>query len=300
MSIASKLTVGFLAAACVITVSAAECVIMKIEKPEDFVKASSVDASENGPLFFKGGSGILISKEQVKIDPAKKYRISGEFCLKGGKPVTLYLGFVPCDKNNERILPNAVLGCNKTLTTVAENAKKGAKVVKVKDASKWNTKSPYSYIAFKAAENFSDMPNRDVVHTVAPNARKAGAVWEIALKERLKADIAAGTAVRQQFDGSAYVYTAGSFKTVGVWTTRSGIITGTAANGTPCNKFWKGTESVQIVIVISGGDKLSETEFRNVKVEEVKNVCEVKKAEEAKKAEKVKKAEEPKKAEKTK
>ncbi len=79
-------------------------------------------------------------------------------------------------------------------------------------------------ITVSAAEDYSDMPNRNVIHTVAPNARKAGDVWEIGLKIPLTADIAAGTPVRQQFDGSVYIYTAGWFKTSGVWTPRFGIM----------------------------------------------------------------------------
>jgi len=270
MSIASKLTVGFLAAAFLATVSAEEKVILKIEKPEDFLQARSVSVSGKDVMAINGKYTYLFSKEQIKVDPAKKYRISGEFCLNGGKPVTLYLGFVPYDKNKDQIRPNAVFGSNSTLTTVAENAKKGDKVIKVKDASKWNTKSQHSYIAFKAAKDYSDMPNRNSVPTAAPNARQVGSVWEIALKTPLKADIAAGTAVRQQFDGATYIYAAGSFKTVGVWTSRSGIISGIAVNGIPANKFWKGTDTVRVLILATGGDKLSETEFKNVKVEEVK------------------------------
>ena len=270
MSIASKLTVGFLAAACMATVSAAEEVILKIEKPEDFLQAKSITVSDDGAMAFKGAFTNLFSKQVIKIDPAKKYRISGEFCLKGGKPVSLFFGFIPYDKNKAQVLANTVLGNNKTLTTVAADAKKGDKVIKVKDASKWNVKSQYSYIVFNAAEDYSDLPNRNSVRTAVPNAKQAGEVWEITLKTPLKADIAAGTAVRQHFDGGTYIYTAGSFKTLGVWKTRTGTISGIAASGAPSNKFWKGTETVRVLILALNGDKQSETEFKNIKVEEVK------------------------------
>ena len=285
MSIASKLAIGFLAAACMSTVSAAEEVILKIEKPEDFIQAKSVTESANDAMAIKGSYTALFSKQEIKVDPARKYRISGDFCLNGGKPVLtcdkgdrgcrpvlLFLGFVPYDKNKVQILPNAVFGSNKTLTTVAEDAKKGDKVIKVKDASKWDTKSPHSYIVFNAAEDYSDLPNRNSVHTVAPNARQAGEVWEITLKTPLKADIAAGTAVRQHSDGGTYIYTGGAFKTLGVWKTRTGTISGIAASGAPANKFWKGTETVRVLILALNGSKQSETEFKNIKVEEVKDV----------------------------
>ena len=269
MSIASKLAAGLLAAACVGMVSAEEEVILKIEKPENFIQFKSVSASDDG-FVIKGRFIQLLSKTDITVDPAKKYRVSGEFCLKGGKKPWLYLGFAPYDEKGRPILPSQVNGNNKTLTTVAADAKKGDKVIKVKDASKWNINSPYSYIVFNAAEDYSDLPNRNSVRTVAPNAKQAGEVWEITLKTPLKADIAAGTAVRQQFDGGTYIYTAGFFKTVGVWKTRTGTISGIAASGTPSNKFWKGTETVRVLILGINGEKQSETEFKNIKVEEVK------------------------------
>ena len=92
------------------------------------------------------------------------------------------------------------------------------------------------------------------------------------MKTPLKADIAAGTAVRQQFDGGTYIYAAGSSKTVGVWKTRTGTVSGIASNGAPANKFWKGTDTVRVLILALGGSKQSETEFKNIKVEEVKAV----------------------------
>ena len=43
-----------------------------------------------------------------------------------------------------------------------------------------------------------------------------------------------------------------------------------AASGAPANKFWKGTETVRVLILALNGEKQSETEFKNIKVEEVK------------------------------
>ena len=51
-----------------------------------------------------------------------------------------------------------------------------------------------------------------VVSAVPQNRKQAGGIWEFTLKAQLKADIAAGTKVRQHQDGDSYMYTAGAFK----------------------------------------------------------------------------------------
>lgn len=268
MSIASKLAAGLLAAACVGMVSAEEEVILKIEKPENFIQFKSVSASDDG-FVIKGRFIQLLSKTDITVDPAKKYRVSGEFCLKGGKKPWLYLGFAPYDEKGRPILPSQVNGNNKTLTTVAADAKKGDKVIKVKDASKWNVKSPHSFVAVGAAEDYSDMPNRNLLRSVKPNAEQKGEVWELVLKEPLKADIPAGTAVRQQFAGASFIYTAGGFKPDDSWKSHAGVTSGFAV-GTDASKFWKGTVKVKLLVMSLDGDKDSVTRMRNIKVTEVK------------------------------
>ena len=265
MSIASKLSVGLLAAACIGMLSAQE--IFSVAEPADFIQAKRIAKAEDA--FAVKGNSYLFSTKSFTLDPEKKYQISGEFCLKAGKPMVVYLGFAPYDGKN-RIIDARKVNVNKTsLTEVAEDAKKGDKVIKVKDASKWNTKTKYSYITFGAKEDYSDLPNRDQQATVVPNAQQNGDAWDILLRKPLTKDIAAGTPVRQQFDGASYIYTAGSCKLSDKWITRKGTISGIAPVGNVWNKMWKGTEKVRVVILFLSGDKTSEALFRNIKVTEV-------------------------------
>ena len=153
------------------------------------------------------------------------------------------------------------------MTEVAEDAKKGDKAIKVKDASKWDTKGKYSSIAFNAKQDFSDLPNCDQLPTAVPNAQKDGEVWEILLKKPLGKNIAAGTLVRQHSDGAAFIYAGGLAKLTDKWITRKGVISGIAPVGNVSNKMWKGTAKVRIVILLLPGNADSEVLFRNIKVE---------------------------------
>ncbi len=266
MSIVSKLTVGLLASACMGMLSAQE--IISIEKPADFAQKRQVAQADDGAIVLKGNMAFISVKEMT-VDPAKKYQLSGEFCLKGGKPAKVYLGFVPFDGKNRQITPAMIYINVRSLTEVAEAAKKGDQVIKVKDASKWDAKSPYSFVALGAKEDLSDLPNGNCIFN-QPGITQNGEVWEITMRKPLTKDIAAGTPVRQHFAGSSYIYTAGMLKPTEQWTTKKGVISGIAKYGPVYNKFWTGTKKAKVVVLILNGDGKSQTLVRNIKVVEVK------------------------------
>ena len=265
MSITSKLSVCFLAAVCAGMLSAQE--IFSVSEPADLTRSNRI--VKEGDAFLVKGSVIFYSVKSFTLDPAKKYQVSGEFCQKAGKTAMVYLGFVPFDGKNRQILANMVSIVKDTQTEVAEGAKKGDKIIKVKDASKWNAKTPFGYIAFGAKEDFSDLPNSDRLATAKPHVRQQGEVWEILLKKPLTKDIAAGTPVRQHQDGSAFIYTGGIKKMTDQWITMKGAISGISPFGLTWNKMWKGTEKVKLLLRIADGDAASEVSFRNIKVTEI-------------------------------
>ena len=262
----SKCSLGLLSLVCVGMLSAQE--VISLAAPADFDQPKQVIPSEDS--FLVKSRTTLRSAKFITLDPAKKYRITGEFRMKGGKPNRVYLGFMPFDDKGKWIPPNVVNGNNSTLTEVVADAKKGDQVIKVKDASKWNMKTPHSHLALGAKADYSDMPNRDLVTTLKPNAQQKDGAWEILLKQPLKKDVAAGTPVRQQLDGAAYIYTAGTVILTDQWVTRKGTISGIADFGTPWGKMWKGTAKVKVLLLLTEGDNTSETLFRNIKVTEVK------------------------------
>ena len=265
MNIASKLGIGLFAAG-ILAAGAAE--LASISKPADLTTPKAVTEAD-GVLSGKGNR-YLFSRQLIKIDPAKKYQVSGEFRTAAGPAALVYLGFAPCDAKNNLLWARGVNTVANTQTEIAEDAKKGSKTIKVKDASKWNKTTKYSWMVFGAKDDFSDLPNMNAVSTVPQSFKQDGDVWEVALKTPLKADIAAGTKVRQQLDGASYMYSAGAFKVGDKWIARKGIATGMAKNGNPSNKFWPGTVTARILILVLQAKNDTVTEFRNVKVEEVK------------------------------
>jgi len=264
MNIASKLGIGLFAAG-ILAAGAAE--LASIKKAADVTTPKAVTEAD-GVLSGKGGKS-LFSRQLIKIDPSKKYQISGEFRTAAGPAALVYLGFAPCDAKSG-IQARAVNTVANTQTEIAEDAKKGSKTIKVKNAAKWNKTSKYSWMVFGAKDDFSDLPNLNAVSTVPQSCKQVGDVWEFTLKTPLTADIAAGTKVRQQLDGASYMYTAGVFKPSSKWTVRKGIAAGIAKYGNPEKKFWPGTVSARIVILVLQAQKDTVTEIRNVKVEEVK------------------------------
>ena len=265
MSIAAKLATGILAAVSVGMLSAQE--VISLTKPEDFNLPKKIVKANDA--FSAKGVYSVVSAKSFTLDPAKKYQISGEFCQKGGKQITVLLGFAPYDAQNKQITSSSVNAVGGTLTEVAADAKKGDKVIKVKNASKWLTKG-LVFVALNAKKDFSDLPNADQLSTAVPNAKKNGEVWEILLRKPLAKNIAAGTLVRQHSDGGSYIYTAGSAKLTDKWITRKGVISGIAPFGNVPNKMWKGTAKVKVLILVTSGDADSEVLFRNIKVTEVK------------------------------
>ena len=268
MGITSKITVGLMAAACICAVNAEEVASIKV--PADLNQPKRI-AVEGDTMSFKG-NGLLLSVKSLALDPAKKYKISGEFRAKEGTPpVRVYLGLAPYDAKKKPILPRYINTVVKSATEVAADAQKGSTVITVKDASAWNNKTPYGYITLNAQDDFSDLPNVNQIPMVKGSIKANGDVWEIGLKAPLKADISAGTKVRQQLDSGTYIYCTGSaFTKDDQWMTRSGIITGIAKNVRADKKLWPGTTTVKIIILFNGGKPDSVTEFKDIKIEEVK------------------------------
>ena len=266
MGIKIKLALGLLTALCAGSLSAQD--VFKPVKTTDLTPSKRISLVQ-GAFLFKGATAY-VSPQTFVLDPAKKYELSGEFCQKSGKPVSILFGFIPQDAKGANITSGSVLVAPHSIIATAAAAKKGDKVIKVKDASKWSGGKRASYVAFGAKKDFSDLPNRDISAVAAPGIKQNNGVWEITLKAPLKKDVAAGTLVRQHFPGGAFIYTISIPKLDNKWVARKGIISGMAKYGIPGNKLWPGTKKVKLLVYALRGDGTSEFMARNIKVTEVK------------------------------
>lgn len=239
-----------LAALSVITLNAAN------DKPADWKgrdkKPCNLTVAKDGSLEVKNKEFYVFSTKQYEIDPAATYVLSGKFRkLAENVKVPLYFGFALYDKNGKWIHGMEATPYPTTETVLTEAAKKGSRILKVKDASKWRKQTPY--IAFNVKSDLSDLPNRDISPAIVHCVKK-GDVWQITLRYGLKKDYPAGTKVRQQ-SGPPYRYICSGRQLKTDWTTfKSGRIKGF---GTKHTQFWNGAKYIKIVIFSNIGRNVS-------------------------------------------
>ena len=239
--------------------------VLQIEKPADLNYGKCVSPGDD--VLQLTGAGKFFSTKSVVLDPAKKYRLSGEFRHKSGSPVQVLTGYVPLDERNRIIYPQYVYPIADTATEIVR-AEKGSKVITVKDASKWKADTTYRFMVVNAKDDYSDLPNRAVFPMEKDGVKQSGDVWEITLKRPLTRVIPAGTKIREQTDGATHIWNGGLVKLKDRWSKVNGLLTGQSRFGNVNNRLWPGTKTVKLVIQLLGKAD-SVTEIRNVKVEEI-------------------------------
>ena len=266
MNFKTMFTAGIFAAASICVVSAAE--VAAVKTAADLTKTATVSV-KNAVATIKGSSSIAFSSKAFAVKPGKKYKVTAEVKTISGTPGTILLGLAPLDAKGKAINSIDVNVMTGSETELAVAAKKGDKVLTVKNASKWNKASAYSAIVFNAKADFSDLPNREQAKTVKGKIVKKGNVWEITLVNPLAKAYAAGTKVRQQCSGNGYIYTFIKGKLpVGQSAKASAFCSGISKAGTPGHQFWAGTKSAKLIIMQLGG-KNPVAEIKNFKVEEL-------------------------------
>ncbi|MBR2373922.1 MAG: hypothetical protein IKA87_06795 [Lentisphaeria bacterium] len=244
----------------------------------EFLQPVSVDdlaGSVSDVKAIKGGFRIntqnrnfkLGSKKMIKIDPTKKYRVTCEMRQTPGKKSDgkLYFFIDSIDGANRSIVCDTVFAIPGSETVLAIHAKKGDKVIRVKDASKWKNK--WSRVAFNAKADFADLPNFDLA--VVTGIRQHGSVWELTLKEPLKNDYATGTALRNHSAGATYRYLWGAVKPGEQWTKLDTVIQGVCREYEAgyLKKWRPGVVNGRICFFINGSG--IDVEIRNLKVVEI-------------------------------
>lgn len=242
------------------TLSAQEPVVQDFTNPALWQqKYPSVQKTDSG-LLIKGK--VLLSSQKITIDPAKTYTVNFEATSKqpDGKPSWVLVGFDVYGKDGKQITSAHVGALKGTLTSVVEDAAKGATVLKVKDASKY--RKPSAVIALDAKEDFSDLPNYNITSPVK-DIVKNGDVWEITLSRPLAKDVKAGTLVREHGMGG-YLYThTPNVKADPV--IRSASINGIGTFGWMGSKWPAGTASVRFMILVNwSGAPNAETLFKTL------------------------------------
>ena len=227
-------------------------------------KPSNLTAGANG-LNINGKEFYVFSTKSFPVKPDSKYVLSGTFRRtegnKGNTP--LYFGIAMYDKNGKWMNGFQACPIKDSQTELTAPAKKGDRVLKLKNASAWVKRA--SAAAFGAKADFSDLPNYDISPAIT-HIEKTGDEWEVTLRYPLNREYAAGTAVRQQ-SGPPYIYVRAGVPLNDEWQTfTSSVIHGPGVGG---NRFWQGTDSVKIVMFGSIG-KPAEISMKNIEFKEIK------------------------------
>ena len=220
--------------------------LLNLNTPAGWQEEKNLTAKSDGAIEIKGVKWIF-SKEAIKIEPDKTFKLSGSFKKTGNAPTgeVFYLGFCPLDKNKQVIQAYSVNVIPDTDTELTTAIAKGDKVLKVKNAENWKTES-YIFPAFKTEPSYSDLPNSNVALVSLTKIEKKTDCYEVTLSSPYNGDeYPAGTKVRQHAAGG-YMYVIVE-RGMDDWVSVDGQVKGRAKSGAPADKWWPGCEYVRII-----------------------------------------------------
>ena len=166
---------------------------------------------KDGKYIVSRGSGFR-SKKLFTIDPNKTYTLSMDVkrIKEDAKNPSLLFGFEAADANG-KVLPVYSYQYNaNSLTEVVADAKKGDASIRIKNRTGWYQSSDFRIVA-DAKEDFSDIPNTNLIANGVKKIAKDGDAFVVTLSKPLLKDVAAGTKVREHLAGG-YFYINPSIK----------------------------------------------------------------------------------------
>ncbi len=263
----NMLLTSLLGVSMVFAASLAHAQVIEIKAPEDWRNASNVKSLEDGTEEVTGKK-LLQSKKSFEIDPAKTYKLSGEFKAAGDEKIRIYLGFIINDAKGRQIsapMVNVVPGSD---TELAEACGASDTVIKIKNGSKWKNVAHYR-LAINTAEDYSDLPNANLLKPAVKEVKKEGDVYAVTLSAPIGKALEAGTRLRQHA-GGGFLYTAGSRTVADKWTTLSGTISGQSKSGWNSRVWPTAAAKAEILVLVNwGANNKNVTLLRNIKLEEV-------------------------------
>lgn len=247
---------GIIAAALIWTSIQAQDKPAALDKTEGWITSPKQELSTNADgAIVVNGRAMLVSKDLIKIDPAKSYELSGMFKNGEGKPSMVCFGFSLFDKDKKPINYTAVGIVPGTDTELAADVSATDTVVKIKDGTKWKPLG-HALVAFETDPSFSDLPNRKLSSLGIAKVEKNGENYEMTLKKPVGKAFPAGTKVREHIAGG-YMYTGGfAANAPADWKNFTGTAGGSGKPGIPGNNaWWTGAEYARILILANWNAK---------------------------------------------
>ena len=229
-------------------------------------KASALSAAEGENALSCKGAATMISRQAVKLDPEKSYKISGSFKIApDSKPAKFYLGIMPLNDKGQQVSSESVGAIAGTETELAADCNPDDTVIKIKNGEKWKPEK-YGMIAFNADDSGkkADLPNTELSGREIVKVEKNGEIYDVTLKNKCGKKYAAGTKIREHKSGGTYIYLGAVNKDVPAdWAEFSAVFK--KAN------LWPGVCGAKILILANFGGKPDQTMLiKDIKLEEAK------------------------------
>ena len=254
-----------LAVVCAFSAVFAE-VLWEAKSINDFENPGLLQIREDGS-FLVTRKAWVVGKKLIPADPAKRYRVSFEIKAVTAKAAVekVRVGVTPRDAGKRGASVSGVKPVVGTETEIV-SAKKGDKVIKVKDASKWLKKTA-SVLVFDADSSgqLRDIPNFDIISSRPVGWEKKGDIWEVTLNRPLRKGLAAGIIIRQHLAGRAAI-SGGNRKISREWKSLEFILgPGISEKGVNRNQLFPGVAFIAPMIM-AAPDVL----IRNCRIEVMK------------------------------
>lgn len=197
----------------------------------------------------------IISSRMIPIDMNKTYNLSAYLrTLDKQFPASAFMGLRMYDKNKKPITIQNVGVCLGTETTLAADAVRGAKELRIVTNAAW-LKQQNAVIVFNAGAEYEDLPNFDISPEIEKTINE-GETDRVILKGSLGKAYPSGTKVRLHAPWAAPLYGVAHGWMPTEWREFSATFSGEAQSGTPGHQFWRGTKYVRVFVWFGNYDKI--------------------------------------------
>lgn len=188
--------------------------------------------------FCWRGQSAGINSDWMAVDTQKAYKLTGHFRAESGGFTGLVFGVVMADEQRRTIKRINIFSLPGTLTELAAPCHAGDRVLRVKDAAKWQA-GPSFAAAFGAGANRLTF---DLAPAGITEIRKDEGNWAVALSKPCGLDFPAGTSVAENSAGGNGIFlpAAAAAEISGTWTACAGEI--------ESGQWWPGTAYAQVVV----------------------------------------------------
>ncbi|MBQ9368012.1 MAG: hypothetical protein IJT83_09545, partial [Victivallales bacterium] len=202
----------------------------------------------------------------IPIDSTQNYRLRMEIRGTGEEGATFWPILEQSDSKHLPISAfqlNAVTG---TETSLLRDARAGETELLVADASKWQPPEQGKILAFNAASDLTDLPNRNIEYYLQKISEVDGK-WLLTMSRPLQRAWSAGTMLRQHRDGGYMTFGLSPVNLTSDWQQMEGFAFAAPASGGPITNLWRGVAFAQLKCIAPKGVEIQNLTFEELGAE---------------------------------